>query len=228
MVRFLLAFAVSLAVHALAALALVAWFEYGPGPETLATLDLSSVELSFAETVDETAAVAPTLPAEANPAPPKPKAVEMPPRPEEPPKALPPDPSSMRFVEPKETHPEMRTPERKEPEKAPETPQSATPASPAAAPRQARVEAPPKPRKTIRPEYPKGARQRGEQGDVTLEIRVNAEGGVDEVFVVRSSGFPDLDEAARKAAASARFVAAKSGGRPVSSVARLNLTFRLR
>ena len=228
MVRFLLAFAVSLAVHALAALALVVWFECGPGPETLATLDLSSVELSFAETVDESAPAAATQPAEANPGPPKPKAVEMPPLPEAPPKALPPDPSSMRSVEPKEARPEMRTPELKDPEKAPETSPAAAPASPAAAPRQARVEAPPKPRKTIRPEYPKGARQRGEQGDVTLEIRVNAEGGVDGASVVRSSGFSDLDEAALKAVKAARFVAAKADGCPVPSVARLNLTFRLR
>ena len=229
MTKLLMALLVSLAVHAAVALAIVAWFEYAPGPDVLATLDLSSVELSFSETPDDTAAVAPSLPAaEANPKPPRPKDLERPPSPEEPPKALPPDPAAMRFVEPKESRPDMQTPKAetaKEPES--EKPQAAAQPSPAVAPRQARVDAPPQPRRTIRPDYPKGARQRGEQGDVTLEIRVNAEGAVDAVTVVRSSGFAELDEAAQRAAKTAKFRPARAGDRPVASLARLTLTFRL-
>jgi protein TonB len=99
---------------------------------------------------------------------------------------------------------------------------------PAVAPKQAKIDAPPKPRKTIRPDYPKGARQRGEQGDVVLEIRVNAAGIVDRVDIVSPSGFSELDEAAVRAARAARFTPAKSGGSPVASTARLKLDFKLK
>ena len=53
------ALVVSLLVHGLLALALVAYLEYAPGPDVLATLDLSSVELSLAEKVEESAAATP-------------------------------------------------------------------------------------------------------------------------------------------------------------------------
>ena len=69
---------------------------------------------------------------------------------------------------------------------------------------------------------------RGEQGDVVLEIEVSASGSVERVAVVASSGYPELDEAASRAAKAARFEPAKSGGRAVASTARLTLTFRLR
>ena len=96
------------------------------------------------------------------------------------------------------------------------------------APRQARLDAPPRPKRNIKPDYPKGARQRGEQGDVLLEIRVNAEGAVDDVKVAASSGFAELDEAAVKAAKSAKFSPARSGREAVVSVAKLKLSFKLK
>ena len=49
----------SIAIHGLIAAGLIAYLEYAPHPDVLATLDLSSVELSFAETVEESAVVAP-------------------------------------------------------------------------------------------------------------------------------------------------------------------------
>ena len=212
----LLGVAIALGVHVLATVIVVICLECAPGPDELAKLDLSSVDLSFAEKEDAAAAVAPSMPSVAEPPPPKPRPVEQPPPPERPLQPLPPDPTAMRFVQPKEERPTMETP-----------PPAAAP-SPAVAPRQARIDAPPHPKKTIRPEYPKGARQRGEQGNVLLEIRVNAEGTVDEVKVVGSSGFAELDEAAVKAAKAARFTPAKSGGKPVASLARLPLAFKLR
>ena len=96
------------------------------------------------------------------------------------------------------------------------------------APRQARLDAPPKPKRNIKPEYPKGARQRGEQGDVVLEIRVNAAGAVDAVKVVGPSGYPELDEAAVRAAKAAKFSPARSGRESVASTARLKLQFKLK
>ena len=56
--RVITAIAVSILIHGLLAVGLVAYFEYVPRPDVLATLDLSSVELSFAETVEETQPVA--------------------------------------------------------------------------------------------------------------------------------------------------------------------------
>lgn len=98
----------------------------------------------------------------------------------------------------------------------------------APAPRQARVDAPPAPRKKIRPQYPKGARERKEQGDVTLELSVDAHGVVIGVKVVASCGFAELEQAALAAARRALFRPARRGSESVPSIARLTLTFKLR
>ena len=226
MKRWALAVAIALALHGLLAVALAFYFAHAPEPEVLAELDLSSVELSLAEKED---ASAPVVPVDSSPSvrQPRPKEIPLPekPRVEKAETALPPDPSAPRFPEPGEdvrleTRDVTREDERRE------TRDLKGEAAPA--PSQARVDAPPRPRRTIRPQYPKGARLRGEQGNVGLEILVNAEGTVDEVKVVTSSGFAELDEAAVKAAKAAKFRPAESGGRMVASTARLTLTFRLK
>ena len=201
---------VSILIHCLIAAALIAYLEYAPHPDVLATLDLSSVELSFAEEEQETqpvSAVPEILQQKV-----RPSVAEFPPE-VKPEKPLPSDPSSPKFPEPKE-HSNIRTFEQSN---------NFQPA-----PRQARLDAPPKPKRNIRPDYPKGARQRGEQGDVILEIRVNSEGTVDDVKVATSSGFIELDEAAVKAAKAAKFSPARSGREPVASTARLKLQFKLK
>ena len=96
------------------------------------------------------------------------------------------------------------------------------------APRQARVDAPPQPKRAIRPDYPRGARQRGEQGDVGLEVDVSEAGAVDDVRVVASSGFAELDAAAVAAVHKARFVPGRSGSKTVASSVGLTLSFRLK
>jgi len=203
--------------HGLVAVGIVAYMKYAPGPTAIATLDLSSVDLSFAEDEDETAAVSPTMPAMPEVEPPKPRE-EKPPEAERAEDPLPPDPSAPKLAEPEPEREQMETPNIPPP----------APPAPAVAPKQAKIDAPPKPHKTIKPDYPKGARQRGEQGDVVLEIRVNAAGIVDRVDIVSSCGFSELDEAAVRAARTARFTPAKSGGSPVASTARLTLNFKLR
>ena len=199
------------------AVGIVAYMKYAPGPTAVATLDLSSVDLSFAEDEDETAAVSPTMPAMPEVEPPKPRE-EKPPEAERAEDPLPPDPTAPKLAEPEPEREQMETPNIPPP----------APPAPAVAPKQAKIDAPPKPHKTIKPDYPKGARQRGEQGEVMLEIRVNAAGIVDRVDIVSSCGFPELDEAAVRAARTARFTPAKSGGSPVASTARLRLDFRLK
>lgn len=234
MKRAVYAVLISLGVHATLALGLVAYFRVAPGPKALPTLDLSSVDLSFAEQEDASAPVVPQAPSAALPEPPKPTALEPPP-PRQAEMPLPPEPEGARFPEPQEERPQVKTEDarrettdtqRKQEDSRRET-QAAAP-TPAVAPRQARVDAPPKPRRTIRPVYPKGARQRGEQGEVTVEIEVDAEGRVSEVKVVGSSGFAELDDAAVRAVRAATFVPAKSGGCAVESSARLTLAFRLK
>ena len=202
----------SIAIHGLIAAALIAYLEYAPHPDVLATLDLSSVELSFAEQEQETAAVAPS-PASAG------RTVPSPPQEETPPEVKLEKPIRRELGE-------IKLPEPKLNQTIKQSEQSNN--SPTVAPRQARLDAPPKPRRNIQPDYPQGARQRGEQGDVVLEIRVNAEGTVDEVKVASSSGFAELDEAAVKAARSAKFSPARSGHDPVASTARLKLQFKLK
>ena len=222
-----LAFLIALALHAALAAALAFYLSEAPAPDALPELDLSSVDLSFSETVEETASAA------AASAPSEPQATPSTPR-------TPPPPEVVR----RETADGMKIPIAEEPvlpspadlfevpppkverrEMRDETP---PPPAVAAAPRQAWVDAPPKPRRNIRPDYPRESRLRGEQGDVTLELTVTADGTVGDVRVVRSPGFPLLDEAAVKAARAARFTPAKSGGKSVASSVRLTLTFKLK
>lgn len=202
----------SILIHGLIAAALIAYLEYAPHPDVLATLDLSSVELSFAEQEQETAAVAPS-PASVG------RTVPSPPQEETPPEVKLEKPIRRELGE-------IKLPEPKLNQTIKQSEQSNN--SPTVAPRQARLDAPPHPKRNIRPDYPKGARQRGEQGDVILEIRVNAEGTVDDVKVATSSGFAELDEAAVKAARTAKFSPARSGRDPVASTARLKLQFKLK
>ncbi|MBR5549921.1 MAG: energy transducer TonB [Kiritimatiellae bacterium] len=215
--RFSTAIIASVVAHGLVAVGIVAYMKYVPGPTAVATLDLSSVDLSFAEDEDETAAVSPTMPAMPEVEPPKPRE-EKPPEAERAEDPLPPGPSAPKLAEPEPEREQMETPNIPPP----------APPAPAVAPKQAKIDAPPKPHKTIKPDYPKGARQRGEQGEVILEIRVNAAGIVDHVDIVSSCGFSELDEAAVRAARTARFTPAKSGGSPVASTARLKLDFKLK
>jgi len=230
----ILALVVSGVVHGLLVIGLIVYLAYAPASNVEVMLDLSSVEVSCPEKVDETAAVTP-LPSSPPPEPVRPKSAEKP-QEQKVEKLQAPDPLAPKFPEPKEEPPQMQEPVVREtsPEPDPhkelkESNNSNDQAIPAAAaPRQARIDAPPSPKRAIRPDYPKGARQRGEQGAVVLEIQVDAEGAVSEAKVVVSSGFAELDEAAVKAARMAKFRPAKSGNEFVASTARLKLDFKLK
>ena len=220
MARVALALAASAAVHVVIAAVLVVCMEYAPGPKVVATLDFSSVELSLAERDDESSAVAPIPPARPQNLSPRPQT-----RPPDPPmteaRPLPPNPDALGLKPPDEQIEAMETP-------VPMSHELVSPRMSPEAPRQARIDAPPRPKRTIRPDYPEGARRRGEQGDVVLELRVDETGAASEVSVAVSSGYVELDESAVRAVRSARFIPAKSDGGPVPSTARIKLTFRLR
>ena len=82
--------------------------------------------------------------------------------------------------------------------------------------------------RAIRPSYPIGARRKGEEGTVILDVSVTADGHAGSVALVGSSGFPELDKAAEQAAEQARFKPGTRNGSPTESAARLTIIFRLR
>lgn len=236
--RFLLAGGVSLAVHAALLVGTCGgWLAEGAAAaredvDEAVELELGSVDLSVAEEEDASApAAAQPVAAPSAPEPPPPGTV-----PEPPPLTAPPEPDAVAVRADDAVRPTaLRPPEPEPPEQPlaerpkPPVPAPAPPAPPAvAAPVQARVDAPPTPWKPIKPRYPEGARRRGEQGDVVLELAVDARGGVADVKVVGGCGFAELERAAVSAARRARFRPARRGGATVPSSARLTLTFRLR
>jgi protein TonB len=68
-----------------------------------------------------------------------------------------------------------------------------------------------------KPEYPEKARALHQQGVVLLGVEVGADGRPSEVTITRSSGFPELDQAAVRAVRRWTFEPARAGGLPVSS-----------
>ena len=188
---------VSAAAHALLAAALCICLD---NVRQSPALDLSAVEISFADA--DSAETPPSLPS--------------PPPPEEsvpPPEPPPPQPQEESVPLPEPPPPE---------------PQEESVPLPETAPKQAKIDAPPRPVKSIRPDYPKTARQRGEEGDVVLALSIDERGRVNRAEVAETSGFAELDAAAVRAAERARFVPAKSGRTSVSSTARITITFRLK
>ena len=216
LIRGFAALASACAFHAalVAGAACFGWFS--PGDVTLPELDLTSVDLSFSETPDEAAApmLPPPSPAIEKPIPPPPSVAEPPPPPildpAQPPVAVKPPP-------PPPVKPLVPPPP---PIEIPPTP----------APSQARiaVDKPPAPRRHIKPDYPKGARERGEEGDVKLELDISAAGTVEDVRIVSTCGFPELEQAAIQAAKHARFTPARRGSKNVPATVSVNLSFRLK
>lgn len=90
------------------------------------------------------------------------------------------------------------------------------------------IDAQPSLERAIKPNYPIGARRRGEEGTVILDVTVASDGHASAVSLVASCGFSDLDKAAERAADQARFKPAKRDGKPIDSAARLTIIFRLR
>ncbi len=246
----LFALAASLALHLLFALALITlanWAARFSPP----SIEVSAIEFSFAELDSPAPPAAP--PPEPPPSPPqtsKPperEALNIPDAPAsnlpaaEPPPAQPPPPPAAEPPPPPPPPPQTSKPPEREALNIQDAPASNfqaaeppniqdAPASnfqAAQPPNQARIDAPPRPLKAIRPEYPKASRQRGEEGDVVLVLSINAQGHVDSASVAESSGYQELDAAAVRAANKARFSPAKRGRTAVASEARVTITFRL-
>lgn len=171
----------------------------------------------------------PPLVPEAAPAPPPPVVKEPPP---------PPPPRREPQVRRVPTHPR---PVRREPEPtpaaraplAPPVTAPTRPAAPAAPPVTAETGpvVPPRPLSEAAgnrpPNYPDSAKQRGEQGRALLRVDVTVEGRAATVSVLRSTGFPRLDQSAVDAVRGWRFIPATRGGRPVAAAAEVPVNFQL-
>ena len=77
----------------------------------------------------------------------------------------------------------------------------------------------------VEPDYPSEARQQRIQGAVVLDVRIAADGAVEDVQVIR--GQPLLVHAAMDAVKQWRFKPRTADGHPVAMETQVTLTFRL-
>jgi protein TonB len=75
--------------------------------------------------------------------------------------------------------------------------------------------------------YPPEAARRHQQGTVVLMLYINGSGTLDKIEIVKSSGFPLLDEAAIREMKQSKFEPAMDGAIPVRSRAQASVTYRL-
>lgn len=80
---------------------------------------------------------------------------------------------------------------------------------------------------TSKPNYPRYCRLHEEEGTTVLSVEVLSNGEMGRVDVVRSSGYRRLDEAAVKGIRKAELIPALKGGKKVTSVKRVAITFDL-
>jgi|GEM_PF-5235057 len=78
-----------------------------------------------------------------------------------------------------------------------------------------------------KPRYPEAARAEGREGTALLKVMILPTGAVGEAVVERSSGHPDLDQAAVDAVMKWTFLPARRGETPVSASIRIPVTFSL-
>jgi len=77
------------------------------------------------------------------------------------------------------------------------------------------------------PAYPLRAREQGWAGSVWLQLRIGSDGGVEEVRLEQSSGYPLLDETAIEAVRNWNFEPARLAGRAIATTVRVPIRFRL-
>jgi protein TonB len=85
---------------------------------------------------------------------------------------------------------------------------------------------PPKPVKLTKPRYPGKAFLDGIEGEVILELLINVKGEVEKARVVRS--VPGLDEPALECVRKWRFTPAIKGGKPVTTIVKAPVRFKIK
>ena len=99
--------------------------------------------------------------------------------------------------------------------------------SPAAVAANPDILARPIPGRNPPPQYPPQARRLNQQGQVLLRARVDAQGQVQQVEIVSSSGFPALDRAAQEAVQGWQFSPALRNNTPIESWVTVPIQFTL-
>ncbi|MYM72875.1 TonB family protein [Duganella sp. FT134W] len=79
----------------------------------------------------------------------------------------------------------------------------------------------------VKPEWPKESLRKEQQGTVQLAFLIGADGGVRDTRVVRSSGYPLLDSAAKDSLAKCKFKPAIHDGQAVESWTQMQYVWRL-
>lgn len=125
------------------------------------------------------------------------------------------------------------------PESVPETPPTAslpnslptpTPPTPNLPPSTASstILARPNPSQNSAPTYPDLARKKGWTGSVLLRAQISAQGTVDSLTLLKSSGHEILDQSATRAVRHWRFYPQEVGGTPTSSTVEIPVKFSLK
>ena len=86
---------------------------------------------------------------------------------------------------------------------------------------------PPEPIQSISPEYPKSELDRGIQGVVYIQFRIDTLGNVAESYIAKSSNNTNLDKSALNAVKSSNWNPAENQGKPVSVWQTLPFEFKL-
>ncbi|MYN25620.1 energy transducer TonB [Duganella levis] len=79
----------------------------------------------------------------------------------------------------------------------------------------------------VRPEWPKESLRKEQQGTVQLAFLIGADGNVQDTRVVRSSGYPLLDSAAKDSLSKCKFKPAMHDGQAVESWTQMQYVWRL-
>ena len=85
----------------------------------------------------------------------------------------------------------------------------------------------PKPLEEIQPGYPFKSRKLGHEGRVVLELLISTDGMPLVCNVAVSSGWPELDDEARRTVLESRFSPAREEGEPVQETLKLSVVFSL-
>jgi protein TonB len=114
-----------------------------------------------------------------------------------------------------------------EPAPAAAAPIAAGPATPAAGPSLVAARYDAAYLNNPKPEYPSWSRQLGEQGKVSLRVRITADGLPASVELEKSSGFFRLDQAALRIVPRWRFVPARLGDQAIETTGNVVINFNL-
>ncbi len=79
----------------------------------------------------------------------------------------------------------------------------------------------------VEPTYPAISRRMGEEGQVQLRVLVDESGKPKDIQMLKSSGFPHLDDAALQAVRKWRFRAATDGSKNIMAWTQVAMTFKL-